>query len=73
MIANLLGIDEFLPSNDFYDLIGQEECKENTTTILVCESILFLICGPDVSEIDPVIILVAIDKKILNHCLYLMF
>lgn len=54
MIANLLGIDEFLPSNDFYDLIGQEQCKENTTSIVVCESILFLICGPDITEIDPV-------------------
>lgn len=56
MIANLLGIDEFLPSSDFFDLMGQEECQANTTTALVCESILFLICGPDVAELDPVLI-----------------
>ncbi len=34
--------------------MGQEECQANTTTALVCESILFLICGPDVAELDPV-------------------
>jgi hypothetical protein len=54
VIANLLGIDEFLPSSDFFDLMGQEECQANTTSALVCESILFLICGPDVAELDPV-------------------
>ncbi|KZS21232.1 Lipase-like protein [Daphnia magna] len=56
VIANLLGIDEFLPSSDFFDLMGQEECQVNSTSIIVCESILFLICGPDVSELDPALI-----------------
>ena len=69
MIAHLLGIGEFMPSDDFYDMIGQEQCRENTTTLIVCESILFLICGPDISEIDPVIncVIVAVLSNIELH------
>lgn len=53
-IANLLGVDEFLPSSELFDLLGQQACKENSTSIYVCDSILFLICGPDISELDQV-------------------
>lgn len=71
MILSLLGVDEFLPSDSFFDLMGEEECKENMTSIIVCESILFLICGPDISELDPVILHWSeydrLGKKIGHH------
>lgn len=51
---NLLGVDELLPSSDFYDLLGQELCYATSPVMEVCENILFLIAGPDVSEFDPV-------------------
>lgn len=36
-------------------MIGQEQCRNDTTIPPeVCESLLFLLCGPDVSELDPV-------------------
>ena len=53
-IINNLGINEFLPSTDFFQLIGEQLCKENSTTVGICTNVLFLLCGPSVEQMDPV-------------------
>jgi len=52
-IINNLGINEFLPSTDFFQLIGEQLCKENSTTVGICTNVLFLLCGPSVEQMDP--------------------
>lgn len=49
-----MGINEFLPSSELYDRLAQEKCYATSPVIEVCENVLFLICGPDISEFDPV-------------------
>lgn len=44
-VAEVLGVFEFLPSIDFFKMIGQQFCRENSPIIAVCESVLFLITG----------------------------
>lgn len=59
-IADILGIGEFLPSNELMDYLAETYCDMNSTYHEVCYNILFLIGGPDADELDekylPVII-----------------
>lgn len=41
----MLGAFEFLPSIDFFKLIGQQICRDTSPLIAICESVLFLITG----------------------------
>lgn len=42
---NLLGIHEFLPSNELMATAGQALCSDNSVTQWVCTNALFVICG----------------------------
>lgn len=44
-LAEVLGIYEFLPSMDFFKIIGQQLCRDTNPIIAICESVLFLITG----------------------------
>jgi hypothetical protein len=41
----LMGINEFLPSNDLLMLAGQVLCNEQAITIEVCTNVLFIVAG----------------------------
>lgn len=45
VLERLLGIYEFLPSNELFALGGQVACRDEAITQSVCENILFLIAG----------------------------
>jgi len=51
-ILSNLGVNEFLPSSDLFQLVGEEACKQNSTLLDVCVNILFLLCGPDSEQLD---------------------
>lgn len=44
-LTNLIAAYEFLPNIDLFKLIGQQFCRDTAPTIVLCESILFLITG----------------------------
>jgi len=44
-LESLLGLYEFLPSNELIALGGQVACREEAVTQSICENILFLIAG----------------------------
>jgi len=46
LLLNIIGVDEFLPNNDFFKyVIGDALCKEDSITQLLCTNALFAICG----------------------------
>lgn len=50
----LLGINEFLPNNKLFDLVGKLVCEESSPFNAVCSNILFLICGYDSQQLNEV-------------------
>ncbi|XP_066999666.2 lipase 3 [Anabrus simplex] len=52
VILKLLGIREFMPSNDLMDLGGKILCQDGAITQAVCSNVLFLIAGYDTKELN---------------------
>jgi hypothetical protein len=50
----LMGIHEFLPSNDLLTLAGQFVCNEQVITVEVCANVLFLIGGFNSEQLNRV-------------------
>jgi lysosomal acid lipase/cholesteryl ester hydrolase len=53
-LLRMFGMWEFLPTDPFMDLIGATLCHQNSPVQGLCANALFLICGWDVSQFDPV-------------------
>lgn len=57
VLEGLLGIYEFLPSNELFALGGQVACREEEFTQAICENILFLIAGYKSDQMNQVSLL----------------
>ncbi|RZC38778.1 hypothetical protein BDFB_014338 [Asbolus verrucosus] len=55
VLASLIGVNEFLPSDEFMDIIG-ELCKDGDITQILCTNILFFICGFSPNEMNATIL-----------------
>ncbi|XP_050303075.1 lipase 3-like isoform X4 [Anthonomus grandis grandis] len=53
VLGTLIGVDEFAPTSDFFKYIaGDVVCSENSETQLLCENILFALCGFDYQQLN---------------------
>ncbi|XP_050303081.1 lipase 3-like isoform X7 [Anthonomus grandis grandis] len=53
VLGTLIGVDEFAPTSDFLKYIaGDVVCSENSITQLLCENILFALCGFDYQQLN---------------------
>lgn len=52
----MFGVDEFLPSSNFMEFIGQALCNDNAITQGLCGNVLFLLCGFDSGQLNQVFI-----------------
>ncbi|KAJ3658403.1 hypothetical protein Zmor_010142 [Zophobas morio] len=52
LLLNLIGIREFLPSNDFMSLGGNILCGDDSLTQVLCTNALFAICGFSPKEMN---------------------
>lgn len=56
MILEYIGLDEFLPSNKFFELAGEDICEDGSEFQGMCANVLFLIAGYDPSGLNEVYI-----------------
>lgn len=56
LLAELIGINEFLPSNDFMAMVGDVLCADDDPTQILCSNVLFVICGFSPSEMNATIL-----------------
>jgi len=61
-ILTMMGIGEFLPSNWLIDCLASLFCHEEDITQGICSSILFIICGYDMSQLNTTLL-----PDILHH------
>lgn len=54
----MIGLHEFAANSPFYDLIGATLCNETNPWHEICTNVLFLLCGFDPEQMDPVCTLV---------------
>ncbi|XP_042230545.1 LOW QUALITY PROTEIN: lipase lipl-5-like [Homarus americanus] len=52
MVLTLLGVGEFMPSSKVMDYFAEHYCNVEDATAQLCYNILFLLCGPDPTELD---------------------
>ncbi|XP_030749370.1 lipase 3-like [Sitophilus oryzae] len=53
LLLNIIGMNEFLPNNDFMkNVMSDVICSENSITQLLCTNTLFAICGFSYSEMN---------------------
>ncbi|CAH0560008.1 unnamed protein product [Brassicogethes aeneus] len=45
LLLDLIGVDEFLPNNAFMDSFGSVICGDHSITQILCENVLFALCG----------------------------
>ena len=53
-LLGLMGIHEFLPSNDLLSLVGQLLCNEQVPTVEICANALFIIAGFNSEQLNRV-------------------
>lgn len=53
-LAELLGIYEFLPSNELFVLAGKDVCEDKAVTQIICENIMFLVAGYTSDQLNTV-------------------
>ena len=53
-LLNLMGIYEFLPSNQLLTLVGQLLCNDQAITVDICANVLFIIAGFDSAQLNKV-------------------
>ncbi|CAL8103712.1 unnamed protein product [Orchesella dallaii] len=51
-LLKMFGLHEFLPSNEFMQLIGQQLCDENSPIQPICSNFLFILCGFNPDQLD---------------------
>ncbi|XP_046394227.1 lipase 3-like [Ischnura elegans] len=51
-IANMLGLDEFLPSSDLMHFLGKVACEDGAIVQPLCTNILFLLSGYDSAQLN---------------------
>ncbi|ODM97071.1 Lipase 3 [Orchesella cincta] len=51
-LLKMFGLHEFLPSNDFLELISQQICDENSPIQPICANFLFILCGFNPDQLD---------------------
>ncbi|KAJ3658409.1 hypothetical protein Zmor_010147 [Zophobas morio] len=56
LLAELIGMNEFLPSNDFMEMIGDDLCADDDPTQALCSNALFVICGFSPDEMNATIL-----------------
>ncbi|KYB28092.1 Lipase 1-like protein [Tribolium castaneum] len=56
LLFKLIGINEFLPSNEFIAMVGDVICGDDDITQLLCTNALFAICGFSPSEMNATIL-----------------
>ncbi|EFA01613.1 Lipase 3-like Protein [Tribolium castaneum] len=56
LLLQLIGINEFLPSNEFMALVGDILCGDDDITQILCSNVLFAICGFSPSEMNATIL-----------------
>ena len=53
-LAEWIGYDEFLPSNELMTLLAEMVCEPWEATDEICDEILFLLCGYDPEQLNQV-------------------
>ncbi|XP_044255204.1 lipase 3-like [Tribolium madens] len=56
LLFKLIGVNEFLPSNEFMALVGDVLCGDDDITQILCTNALFAICGFSASEMNATIL-----------------
>ncbi|RZB40755.1 Abhydro lipase domain containing protein, partial [Asbolus verrucosus] len=56
VLMSLIGINEFLPSNEFMAMIGDVLCKDGDITQILCTNALFILCGFSPDEMNATIL-----------------
>lgn len=62
-ITKLIGLYEFLPSNELYGLIGRDACYDTARFQIICENIIFLISGYSSDQLNEV----SSDDSLAKH------
>ena len=65
-LAEWIGYDEFLPSNELMTLLAETVCEPWEVTDEICDEILFLLCGADPQELNQVPMCIALYLNILE-------
>ncbi|KAF4521288.1 hypothetical protein B566_EDAN002292 [Ephemera danica] len=60
-ILGMMGMDEFLPSSEFFELMGAALCRDQAMFQIVCSNILFLIAGFDSQQLNETALPVIMD------------
>ncbi|GJQ87639.1 hypothetical protein Trydic_g17464 [Trypoxylus dichotomus] len=55
-VLGFLGVDEFMPSNDLFSLIGQIACNDESFVQGICASVFFLIGGWNSAQLNQTVI-----------------
>jgi lysosomal acid lipase/cholesteryl ester hydrolase len=61
-LLDLMGIYEFLPSNELLSLVGQALCNQQAITVDICANVLFIIAGFDSAQLNKTLL-----PAILGH------
>ncbi|KAJ3630135.1 hypothetical protein MTP99_011345 [Tenebrio molitor] len=56
LLAQLIGINEFLPNNEFMAMVGDVLCADDDITQFLCTNALFAICGFSPNEMNATIL-----------------
>ncbi|XP_050303083.1 lipase 3-like [Anthonomus grandis grandis] len=53
ILGSLIGVNEFVPTSDFFKyIVGDAICSKNSITQLLCENVLFALCGFDYDQMN---------------------
>lgn len=63
-LMDLMGVDEFLPHSDLFNLVGDTLCQDSSTFQSVCSNILFLVAGYDSRNLNEVIFAMKATRNI---------
>lgn len=53
----MMGVDEFLPTSEFMEFMGQTLCNDESLFQSLCSNVLFLIAGFDSQQLNEVTLL----------------
>ncbi|KAF4520578.1 hypothetical protein B566_EDAN011131 [Ephemera danica] len=62
-LLEMIGVDEFLPSNNFFTFMGQAACRDEALFQIVCSNIVFLIAGYDSAQMNETTLPVLMDHN----------
>jgi len=60
-LLRMIGIHEFAPSHEFFEIIGKLFCEENDPFQPVCQNVLFLLCGYNWEQVDAAVLPIVLE------------